>query len=188
MHLMRTIALIVGSARRQSLNRRLASALKVLGGDRFVFDDVRIDDFPIFNLDIAKEPPAAVLRMKEQIVQADGVLIVTPENNRSIPALLKNAIDWGSRPYGTSCWVGKPGAIIGTSPGQTGTVAAQQHLRTILSPLQVVLMGQPEVYLHYRDGLIDDAGGVGDEAVRKRLELFLDRFAAWVDREGWAAT
>lgn len=183
---MRTIAVIVGSARRESANKRLASALESLGHDRFVFDSVKIDDFPFFNLDIAKEPPASVLRMKEQIRAADGVLIVTPEYNRSIPALLKNAIDWGSRPQGESCWIGKPGAIVGTSPGQTGTVAAQQHLRTILSPLQVILMGQPEVYLHYRDGLIDEAGQVSDEAVRTRLELFLERFTAWVERVGKA--
>jgi chromate reductase, NAD(P)H dehydrogenase (quinone) len=179
---MRTIAVIVGSATRDSINRRLATALTLLGRDRFDFVDVRIDDFPFFSLDIAKEPPPAVLRMKKQIADADGVIIVTPEHNRSIPALLKNAIDWGSRPAGTSCWIGKPGAILGASPGQTGTAAAQQHLRNILSPQQVILMGTPELYLHYKEGMIDGEGQVSDEAVKKRLELFLERFVMWVER------
>jgi chromate reductase len=181
---MRHIAVIVGSARRDSLNRKLAAALTTLGSDRFAFHDVRIDDFPFFDQDIAKNPPSAVLRMKKEIVDADGVIFVTPEHNRSITSLLKNAIDWGSRPLAESCWIGKPGAILGTSPGQTGTAAAQQHLRNILSPQQMILMGQPEVYLHHKEGMFGAAGGVADEAVRKRLETFLERFAGWVERVG----
>jgi chromate reductase, NAD(P)H dehydrogenase (quinone) len=179
---MRRIAVVVGSARRDSLNRKLAAALEILGSDRFDFHDVRIDDFPFFDQDVAKNPPAAVLRMKKEIVDADGVIFVTPEHNRSITSLLKNAIDWGSRPMAESCWIGKPGAILGISPGQTGTAAAQQHLRNILSPQQMILMGQPEVYLQYKEGMFDAAGGVADEAVRKRLETFLERFAKWVER------
>lgn len=181
---MRRIAVIVGSARRDSLNRKLATALTTLGSDRFDFQDVRIDDFPFFDQDIAKTPPPAVVRMKKEIMDADGIIIVTPEHNRSITSLLKNAIDWGSRPAGQSCWIGKPAGILGISPGQTGTAAAQQHLRNILSPQQVILMGQPEVYVHYREGMFDGAGGVADEAVRKRLETFLERFVIWVERMG----
>jgi chromate reductase len=105
-------------------------------------------------------------------------------HNRSIPAALKNAIDWGSRPAGQSCWIGKPAAIMGASPGQTGTAAAQQHLRNILSPQQMIMMGQPELYLHWKEGMLDDVGGVADEAVKKRMELFLERFATWVERVG----
>ena len=181
---MRTIAIVVGSASRDSINRRLATALQLLAKDRFTFVDVRIDDFPMFNVDHAKEPPAPVLRMKKEILEADGVIFVTAEHNRSIPAVLKNAIDWGSRPAGTSCWIGKPAAMMGASPGQTGTAAAQQHLRNILSPQQMVMMGQPEIYLHWKDGLLGAEGEIADETVRKRLELFLERFTTWVERVG----
>ncbi len=181
---MRTIAVIVGSTSRDSINRRLATALESLGQDRFAFVDVRIDDFPIFNVDLSKEPPAPVLRMKQEIAEAHGVVFTTPEHNRSIPAVLKNAIDWGSRPAGSSCWIGKPAAMLGASPGQTGTAAAQQHLRNILSPQQIIMMGQPELYLHWKEGMIDGAGRVTDDAVRKRLDAFLDRFALWVERVG----
>jgi chromate reductase len=184
---MRRIAVIVGSARRDSRNGQLATALKLLGANHFDFFDVRIDDFPFFDQDIAKTPPAAVLRMKKEIVELDGVIIVTPEHNRSITSLLKNAIDWGSRPLAQSCWIGKPGAILGTSPGQTGTAAAQQHLRNILSPQQMILMGQPEVYLQYKEGIFDAEGRVADEAVKKRLETFLERLALWVERVGVAS-
>jgi chromate reductase len=181
---MRTIALVVGSASASSINRRVAHALERLGEDRFRFVHVRIDDFPLFNVDLAKDPPASVLRMKGEIAAADGVIFVTPEHNRSIPAVLKNAIDWGSRPAGQSCWIGKPAGILGASTGQTGTAAAQQHLRTILSPQQVIIMGQPELYLHWKEGLLDESGAVVDEAVRKRMELFLERYAQWLERVG----
>jgi chromate reductase len=179
---MRTIAVVVGSISRDSINRRVAEALTLLGKDRFAFVDVRIDDFPLFNMDIAKDPPPPIVRMKKEIADADGVIFATAEHNRSVPAALKNAIDWGSRPAGQSCWIGKPTGILGASTGQTGTAAAQQHLRNILSPQQMVMMGQPELYLHWKEGLIDATGQVTDEAVKKRLELFLERFAAWVER------
>jgi chromate reductase, NAD(P)H dehydrogenase (quinone) len=181
---MRTIAVVVGSASASSINRRLANALMRLGADRFSFTGVRIDDLPMFNVDISKAPPAAVLRMKGEIAAADGVIIVTPEHNRSIPSVLKNAIDWGSRPAGQSCWIGKPAGILGISTGQTGTAAAQQHLRNILSPQQVIIMGQPELYLHWKEGLIDGEGLITDEAVRKRVEAFLERYGLWVERVG----
>jgi chromate reductase, NAD(P)H dehydrogenase (quinone) len=184
MHPMRTIAVVVGSASASSINRRLANALERLGADRFAFVRVQIDDLPIFNVDISKDPPASVVRMKGEIASADGVIIVTPEHNRSVPAVLKNAIDWGSRPAGQSCWIGKPAGILGASTGQTGTAAAQQHLRNILSPQQMIIMGQPELYLHWKEGMIDSEGLVVDEAVKKRMEAFLERFAVWVERVG----
>lgn len=179
---MRTIAVLVGSISRDSINRRVVEALKELGRDRFAFVDVRIDDCPLFNVDIAKEPPPPVVRMKQEVGNADAVLFATPEHNRSIPAALKNAIDWGSRPAGQSCWIGKPGAVMGVSTGATGTAAAQQHLRAIVSPQQVVMMGQPELYLHWKEGFLTEAGEVSDETVKKRLQLFLERFEAWVER------
>jgi len=181
---MRTIAVVVGSISRDSINLRIAKALEALGRDRFAFIDVRIDEFPLFSVDLAKDPPAPVIRMKKEIADADGVIIVTPEHNRSIPAALKNAIDWGSRPAGQSCWIGKPAGILGVSTGQTGTAAAQQHLRNILSPQQVIIMGQPELYLHWKEGLIDGDGQITDEAVRKRVEAYLERYALWVERVG----
>jgi len=181
---MRRIAIVVGSARADSLNGKLATALKLLGADRFDFHGVKIDDFPFFDQDVAKSPPAAVLRMKREILDADGVIFVTPEHNRSITSLLKNAIDWGSRPVLQSCWIGKPGAILGISPGQTGTAAAQQHLRNILSPQQVILMGKPEMYVHYAEGMFGEWGEASDEGLRKRLDAFLDAYAAWVTRVG----
>ena len=181
---MRTIAVVVGSASAVSINRRLANALERLGADRFTFVRVQIDDLPIFNVDISKDPPAPVVRMKGEIASADGLIIVTPEHNRSVPAVLKNAIDWGSRPAGQSCWIGKPAGILGASTGQTGTAAAQQHLRNILSPQQVVIMGQPELYLHWKEGMIDSEGLILDDAVKKRMEAFLERYAAWIERMG----
>ncbi|MEP7067108.1 MAG: NADPH-dependent FMN reductase [Gemmatimonadota bacterium] len=179
---MRTIAIVVGSASSSSINRRVTDAIERLGSDRFAFVNVRIDDLPMFSVDRAKEPPESVLRMKGEIAAADGVMIATSEHNRSIPAVLKNAIDWGSRPAGQSCWIGKPACILGASTGPTGTAAAQQHLRNILSPQQVVIMGQPELYLHWKEGMIDSEGQVADEAVKKRLELFVERFASWMER------
>ena len=115
------------------------------------------------------------------------MLIVTPEYNRSIPGVLKNAIDWASRPYGKNSFDGKPTAALGTSGGAVGTAAAQQHLRSILAYLNVILMGQPEGYIVYKKDMVDDAGQVADESVRKFLQLYMDKFTAWVERFGGLA-
>jgi chromate reductase len=179
---MSTIAVIVGSIRRDSLNRKLAGALAELAEprDRYAFS--RIDDLPLFSQDLEASPPAAVTRLKGEIEAADGVLIVTPEYNRSIPGVLKNAIDWAARPYGKNSFDGKPTAAIGTSPGAIGTAAAQQHLRSILAYLNVILMGQPEAYIAFKQGLIDDSGKIADEGTRKFLQGYVDSFSAWVER------
>src|SRR5438105_1282255 len=129
------LAVIVGSTRRESLNRRLATALAKLGGARFAATFPRIDDLPLFNQDLEAAFPENATRLKAEIEAADAVLVVTPEHNRSIPAALKNAIDWGARPYGKNSWAGKPVAITGTSPGALGSAIAQQHLRQILGDL-----------------------------------------------------
>jgi chromate reductase len=176
------VAIIVGSARKASVNQQLANAITLLGNDRLQFSTVQIDDLPIYNQDHESDPPAAVLRLKQEIKAADAVLFITPEYNRSIPALLKNAIDWGSRPYGQNVWGPKPGAIAGVSPGPSGTMAAQQHLRTILSPVQVTLLSQPELYITLREGMIAPDGRVIDEAFRKLLTNFLDRFVVLIER------
>ena len=176
------IAIIVGSLREGSINRKIARSICALRDDHLDCSMVEIGDLPLFNQDLEASPPAAVTRIKGQIDGADGVLIVTPEYNRSIPGVLKNALDWASRPYGKNSFSGKPTAGIGASGGAIGTAAAQQHLRSILAYLNVVLMGQPEAYIQFKQGLVDDQHNVTDESVRKFLQTYVDAFAAWVER------
>jgi chromate reductase, NAD(P)H dehydrogenase (quinone) len=175
------VTVIVGSNRRESVNRRLAHALTPLGADKFAFSFVQIDDLPLYNQDLEAELPKSVARFKSEIAAADGLLFVTPEHNRSIPAVLKNAIDWGARPYGQNSWSGKPGAITGTSPGAIGTAVAQQHLRQVLGNLGVLVMGG-EAYVGFKPGLIDADGAIADESTRKFLQGFVDQFATLVAR------
>jgi chromate reductase len=151
------IGVLVGSNRRDSINRKLAQALAKLGAERLAFQFIAIDDLPLYNQDLEAELPARVARFKEAIAAADALLFVTPEHNRSIPAVLKNAIDWGARPHGRNSWNGKLAAITGTSPGTLGTAAAQLHLRQILSVLGVVVMGG-EAYISFKPGLLDANG------------------------------
>jgi chromate reductase len=175
------IAVIVGSNRRESINRKLAQALAKLGAGKFEATFVRIDDLPMFNQDLEADLPAAVARFKDEISRADGVLIVTPEHDRSVPALLKNAVDWGARPYGKNAWAGKPGFITGTSPGAVGTALAQQHLRSVMISLGLFLLGG-EAYITFKPNLIDDQGNIGDEDTKNFLQGFVDRFASHVRR------
>jgi chromate reductase, NAD(P)H dehydrogenase (quinone) len=173
------IAVVVGSARRQSINRKLALALSRLGAGGARFEVAEIADLPMFNQDMEMDPPASVQRFKAAIAGADGVLFVTPEHNRSIPALLKNAIDWGTRPSGTSVWRGKTAAITGTSPGAIGTAVAQQHLRQIIGNLGALVMGG-EAYIAFKPELLDDDGNIAIEATRTFLQAFIDQFLALV--------
>jgi chromate reductase len=175
------VAVIVGSNRRESVNRRLAHALTKLRSDKFAFSFIQIDDLPLYNQDLEGELPNTVGRFKSEIAAADGLLFVTPEHNRSIPTVLKNAIDWGARPYGQNSWNGKPAAITGTSPGAIGTAIAQQHLRQVLGNLGVLVMGG-EAYVSFKPGLIDADGAIADESTRKFLQGFVDQFATLVAR------
>ncbi len=175
------IAVIVGSNRRDSINRKLARALARLGAGKFEATFARIDDLPMYNQDNEGSLPAEVTRFKQDIARADGILFVTPEHDRSIPAVLKNAIDWGARPYGTSVWAEKPAFITGTSPGAFGSALAQQHLRNILVSLGTILLGG-EAYVTFKPNLIDAQGNIGDENTQKFLQSFVDRFAALVER------
>jgi chromate reductase, NAD(P)H dehydrogenase (quinone) len=175
------IAVIVGSNRRDSINRKLAQALAKLGADRFDAHFVRIDDLPLYNQDNEANLPAEVARYKNELAAADGVLIVTPEHNRSIPTILKNAVDWGARPYGKSNWPGKPAFITGTSPGAIGSALAQQHLRSVMTGLGMILLGG-EAYVTFKPNLIDDEGNIGDESTKAFLQGFVDRFATLVER------
>jgi chromate reductase, NAD(P)H dehydrogenase (quinone) len=175
------IAVIVGSNRRESINRKLAQALIKLGADRFDAKIARIDDLPLYNQDNEGNLPAEVARFKDEVAKADGVLFVTPEHNRSVPTVLKNAIDWGARPFGTSVWPNKPGFITGTSPGALGTALAQAYLRSIMLGLGMTLLGG-ESYVQFKPNLVDDQSNIGDESTKKFLQSFVDRFATLVEK------
>jgi chromate reductase len=175
------LAVIVGSNRRDSLNRGLAKALARLGADRFTAGFPRIDDLPLYNQDLEAELPAAVTRFKSEIEAADALLFVTPEHSRSIPAALKNAIDWGARPWGNNSWSGKPAAVTGTSPGAIGTAVAQQHLKQVLGALGVLVMGG-EAYITSKPGLVDSQDRITDESTRAFLKAFVDQLASFAGR------
>jgi chromate reductase len=175
------IAVVVGSLRQDSLNRKLASAMVKLAPSAFVFQQVQIGDLPLYNQDDDASPAETVQRFKSEITAADGVLFVTPEYNRSIPGVLKNALDHGSRPYGQSVWAGKPAGVLGVSSGAIGTAMAQQHLRNIISYLDMPTMTQPEAYIHAREGLFDEAGNIG-EGSKKLLQNWMDHYVAWVQK------
>jgi len=176
------IALVMGSLRRESFNGRLAAAITRLAPADFTFRRVQIGDLPLYNQDDDDNQAPPVRRLKDEIKSAQGLLFVTPEYNRSIPGVLKNAIDHGSRPYGQNVWAGKPAGIIGISPGAMGTALAQQHLRNILAYLDVPTLGQPEVFLHMKDGLFDESGSIG-EGSRTFLQGWMDRYVAWVKKQ-----
>ncbi|HLU39175.1 MAG TPA: NADPH-dependent FMN reductase [Planctomycetota bacterium] len=173
------IAVIVGSIRRDSFNRRLARGLARLAPSDFTFKEVRIDDLPLYNQDDDDDPAPSVRRLKDEIRAARGLLFVTPEYNRSIPGVLKNALDHASRPYGQSVWGGKPAGVIGISPGAIGTAIAQQHLRTILAYLDVPTLGQPECFLQMREGFFTKDGDIGPDS-REFLQKWMDRYVDWV--------
>lgn len=176
------IAVFVGSLRKASINRKLAAAVQKLFPDGYAFEDVRIDDLPLYDQDFDADYPIQGRRLKAQIAAADALLFVTPEYNRSIPGVLKNALDVGSRPYGQSPFPGKPAGVLGASVGAIGTALAQQHLRNVLSYLDVATLPAPEVFVHFKDGLIDDAGEIANEGTRKFLQGFVDRYVAWIAR------
>lgn len=173
------IAVVVGSLRAKSFNRRVADALIGLGPDDLTFAHARIDDLPLYNQDDDPNPPAGATRLKEEIAGAAGVMFVTPEYNRSIPGVLKNALDHASRPYGKSAWAGKPAGVIGVSPGAAGTAMAQQHLRTIMAYLDMPTLGQPEAFLQWSDDLVTADGKFGPKSL-KHMQRWMDRFAGWV--------
>jgi chromate reductase, NAD(P)H dehydrogenase (quinone) len=176
-----TVAILIGSLRKESINRRLARAIERLVPEGFTFDHVRIDNLPLYNQDFDGDYPAEGRRLKQQIEAADAVLLVTPEYNRSIPGVLKNALDLASRPWGKNSFAGKPGAVIGASIAATGSALAQQHLRNVLAYLDVATLAQPEVFIQFKDDtLIDADGNVANESTQKFLQTFVDQYAAWV--------
>jgi chromate reductase len=176
------VALFVGSLRNDSINRKLAKAIEKLAPADFEFESIRIDNLPLYNQDFDGAYPQEPARLKRQVEAADAVLFVTPEYNRSIPGVLKNAIDIGSRPWGTNSFAGKPAGVLGISVGSIGTALAQQHLRNVLAYLDMPTLGQPEMFLQFRDGLIDDDGNITNEDTRRFLQGWVDRYVAWVKK------
>lgn len=175
------IAVIVGSIRKDSFNRQLANAVVKLAPAEFSFQQVQISDLPLYNQDDDSNPAEAVLRLKNHISTAQGLLFVTPEYNRSIPGVLKNALDHASRPYGQSVWGGKPAGILGVSIGVMGTAIAQQHLRNILAYLDVTTLGQPEAFIQAKDGLFDGEGNIGSGSIQF-MQAWMDRYVSWVKK------
>jgi chromate reductase len=176
----RNVAVIVGSLRKDSLNRKVANALAELAPAALKLSIIDIGHLPIYNQDDDENPPAAWTEFRERIKAADAVLFVTPEHNRSVPAALKNAIDIGSRPYGKNAWSGKPGAVISASPGSIGGFGANHHLRQSLVFLNIPAMAQPEAYLSHADKLFDANGKLSNEGTRKFLEGFMQAYVSWI--------
>ncbi len=177
-----TVVIIVGSLRKDSYNLKLAKALATLGQNDFEAHIANISDLPLYNQDLESAFPEQAARLKKEIQEADAILFVTPEYNRSIPAPLKNAIDWASRPYGQSAFANKPAALCGTSPGAIGTAVAQNTLKHILHYLDMALMGSPEVYLQFKEGLIDNDGNISDQNTQTFLKGFVDKFVTWIQK------
>lgn len=173
------IAVVVGSLRQDSFNKKLAHALIQLAPDDFTFSFINIGDLPLYNQDDDDHQAESVKQLKADLLDAQGLLFVTPEYNRSIPGVLKNALDHGSRPYGHNAWAKKPAGVIGASVGAHGTSMAQQHLRNVLSYLDVYAMAQPEAYVHAKEGLFDADGNFG-AANKDFFERWMKAFTGWV--------
>ena len=175
------IAVFVGSLRQDSFNRKLANALVKLAPSDFSFSQIQIGDLPLYNQDDDLQQAESVKRLKNEIRASSGLLFVTAEYNRSIPGVLKNALDQASRPYGQSAWSGTPAGVIGVSVGVIGTALAQQHLRNVLSYLNVPTLCQPEAFIQYKDGLFDEAGNIGAESANF-LQSWMDLYADWIKK------
>ncbi len=175
------IAVLVGSLRKDSFNRKMARALVALAPASLKLEIVEIGDLPLYNQDLDTTPPAPWTALRNRIKAADAVLFVTPEYNRSVPGVLKNAIDVASRPYGQSAWDKKPAGIVSVSPGAIGAFGANHHLRQSLVFLNMPAMQQPEAYIGGAGGLFDADGTIINDATRQFVSGFLQSFAAWVE-------
>ncbi len=178
----RDIVVIVGSLRKESFNRKMANVLRELAPPSLKLEIVEIGQLPLYNQDLDSDPPAAWKEFRERVKKADGVLFVTPEYNRSVPAPLKNAVDVGSRPYGQSAWDKKPAAVVSVSPGAIGAFGANHHLRQSLVFLNMPAIQQPEAYIGGADKLFDADGKIVNDGTRGFLAKFLEAFAAWVEK------
>jgi len=180
----KTIAVFVGSLRKESLTLKMAKALMKLSPGSLKLEIIEIGELPLYNQDSEDNPPAAWTEFRERIKNVDGVLFVTPEYNRSVPGVLKNAIDVGSRPYGKSAWNGKPGAVVSVSPGAIGGFGANHHLRQSMVFLNMPAMQQPEAYIGQAASLFDEHGSLVNESTRDFAKKFMLAFAAWVETIG----
>lgn len=178
----RNVAVLVGSLRKESLNRKLANALTAMAPSSLKLGIVEIGNLPLYNQDHEADLPPPARDFKQQIAAADAVLFVTPEYNRSVPGVLKNAIDIASRPYGQSAWNGKPGAVISVSPGAIGGFGANQHLRQSMVFLNVPMLQQPEAYIGGAGNMFDDKGNIADDSTREFMNKFLQAFSEWIER------
>jgi chromate reductase len=176
------IAVFVGSLRKDSFNRRLALAVEKLAPAELSFQHIRIDNLPLYTQDFDGDYPAVAKQLTHHVEAADGLLFATPEYNRSVPGVLKNAIDIASRPWGTNSFAAKPAGVIGASIGAPGTAMAQQHLRNTLAYLDVPVLGQPEVFIHFTDEMISPDGTINKPDTQKFLQGFADKYVAWVKR------
>lgn len=177
------IGVIIGSLRRDSFNKKLAHALIALAPKEFKFEFLEIADLPLYNQDDDNNQAESVKRLKKDIQSVNGIMFVTPEYNRGIPGVLKNAIDHASRPYGQSAWAKKPAGVIGASPGSIGTAVAQQQLRCMLAYLDMPTLGQPEAFLHVKQGFFDDNGKISNPDTIKFLQNWMDSFVAWIKKQ-----
>ncbi|MBB1509569.1 NADPH-dependent FMN reductase [Tessaracoccus sp. MC1756] len=177
------IGYIVGSLSSTSINRSLAKAIGTVLPAGVEYVEVNIADLPLYNRDADVDYPQVALDFKAAVADVDAVIFVTPEYSRTVPAALKNALEWGGRPWGTSVWGGKPAAVIGTSPGGAGTAMAQQHLRNVLAHLDMQVMGQPEAFVQFRDGDLREDGTIQSENLRAIIEGFVGAFVTFSGAE-----
>jgi chromate reductase len=182
----RHVAVLIGSLRKESINRKMARALMEHAPASLEFGIVEIRALPLYNQDDDVRPDAATVAFRDAVCTADAVLFVTPEYNRSVPGVLKNAIDVGSRPYGKSVWSGKPCAVISASPGAAGGFGANHHLRQSLVFLDMPAMPQPEAYIGHADKLFDADGKLNNPDTGKFLDKIMQSFAGWIERNAKA--
>ena len=182
MNMPRKVAVVVGSLRKDSFNRKLAHALAKMSPPTLTLEEIEIGNLPLFSQDWEADPPPVVSEFKRRIAAADALLFVTPEYNRSVPGVLKNALDVGSRPYGKSAWGPKPGAVISVSPGAIGGFGANHHLRQSLMYLDVAVLPQPEAYIGGAAKLFDEQGTLINDSTREFITKFMQSFADWVER------
>ncbi|MBC7741913.1 MAG: NAD(P)H-dependent oxidoreductase [Bdellovibrionaceae bacterium] len=181
------ILVMVGGISKNSLNEKLYGAIQNAHGKDFTFEDYDIKSLPFFSQDLEADPPSIVTDFRKLIRSSEGVLIITPEYNRSFPAVIKNALDWGSRPYGQSVWNHKPAGVIGASVGAIGTFGAQHHLRQVLAYLNMPTLGQPEMYINAGKSF-DPKGKLVDTPLQDHLAQYMKTFGQWVSQHRQPST
>lgn len=180
----KSVALIIGSLRKESINRKLGKALEKLAEGQLSFHELHIGDLPHYNEELWDHLPDPVARLKDRVEHSDAVLAITPEYNRSYPGVIKNALDWASRPYGANSWAAKPAAITGTSPGAIGAAVAQARLKADMLNFGMIVMAQPEAYIQWKPEAVAVDGSISDESLRKFLTGYIDAFVAFIDKHG----